>query len=205
MPHLNAIPTVFNPERNCGAVTRAPDHHPCRLAKGHGTVHPGLQRCKHHGGSMPAQVKAAQRETAIRAVERLGIPLGNGDPFVLLEHAVQHGEGQLSASAALVVEAAAKAADPEHATIPIVPLGMAAEMYLDAIRTAGRVGKQAVDAKVADRQQTLDMAMYALLSRFVTELFDRFLPEERRPDAEIWAKSRFLEMAGELETPGRPN
>lgn len=197
---------VFNPEHHCGAATNPLNGAtPCRQPRGMRTDHAGAGHCWLHGGRSANGRKFGQREQAIRAVERLGIPLGNGDPFVLLEHAVQHGEGQLSASAALVVEAAAKVADPEHAADSIVPLAVAAEMYLDAIRMAGRVGKQAVDAKVADRQQTLDMAMYALLSRFVTELFDRFLPEERRPDAEIWAKSRFLEMAGELETPGRAN
>ena len=193
-------------ERSCGATTRAFDHHPCQQPKGHGTSHPGIGACKFHGGSTPTGVKTAQREIALRTLAKLGIPLGNGDPFVLLEHAIQHSEGQLAATAALVVDAAAKvaAADGELG-VPIVALPVAAQLYLEATRAAARVGKSAVDAKVADRQQTLDMAMYALLSRFITELFERFLPEERRPEAEIWAKGRFLELATELELPGRAN
>lgn len=199
------MPIPRNVEDRCGGITRSPDRHPCQLAKGFGTSHAGVGRCKFHGGSTPSGIRTAERELAAAALARLGVPVGNGDPFVLLEHAVQHSDGQLSASAALVVEAAAKAADPDNTESPIVALPVAAQLYLESIRAAARVGKSAVDAKVADRQQTIDMAMYSLLSRFITELFERFLPEERRPEAEVWAKVRFTELAAELEMPGRAN
>lgn len=197
---------VFDPGRHCGAAGHQAGGDPCRLPRGWGTSHPGGGRCKLHGGSTPDGVKSANRELAARAVAKLGIPLGNGDPFVLLEHTVQHAEGNLAATADALV--AAVAYDPKaEGPKPVIPdVSIAAGLYQDAIKTAGRTGKAAVDAKVADRQITVDLAMANLINRFIGELFDRIatlIPREERPVVEVWAKARLEELALEFEHGGR--
>lgn len=47
---------------------------PCGRGAGHGTDHPGVGLCKYHGGSSPAGRKAAQRQMAETAVQRLALP-----------------------------------------------------------------------------------------------------------------------------------
>jgi hypothetical protein len=47
----------------CGAKKR--DGGKCMLAAGQGTTHPGLGKCKFHGGSAPNSVKKAAREAAV--------------------------------------------------------------------------------------------------------------------------------------------
>jgi hypothetical protein len=58
---------------------------PCKLPAGHGTSHPGIGRCDHHGGATPTHKEHAQRLLAERAEQaalaelgRLNIPaVGN--------------------------------------------------------------------------------------------------------------------------------
>lgn len=153
-----------------------------------------------HGGSSPGGIKGGQRELAVKAVAKLGLPLGNGDPFVLLEHTVQHAEGYLAATSAAL--AAIDADDPD--VVPLITdVTIAADLYEEAIRLAGRTGKAAVDAKVADRQVAIDLAMANLLNRFIGEFMDRFVPRDQRPTVELWAKGRFAELAHEYERAGR--
>lgn len=47
--------TVYDPERHCGAKTssKTNDGSPCTHLKGHETDHPGVGRCKYHGGRNP--------------------------------------------------------------------------------------------------------------------------------------------------------
>jgi len=56
----------------CGAKKR--NGAPCQLAPGFGTDHPGIGRCKFHGGSTPNHEKAARNEMARRAVVTYGLP-----------------------------------------------------------------------------------------------------------------------------------
>ena len=44
----------------CGAKRRQGDGAPCTLTAGWGTSHPGIGRCRNHGGSAPSSVKAAE-------------------------------------------------------------------------------------------------------------------------------------------------
>lgn len=209
---------AFDPERHCGGHRPHPRpgpcvtgchsdaaQHQCTKGLGEGTAHVGIGRCKWHGGMAPNANAGAQRELAVRAVTKLGIPLGSGDPFLLLEHTVQHAEGNLAAAAAALVETAGYVeANKADAPKPLIEdIKIAADIYSEAIKTAGRTGKAAVDAKVADRQVAVDLAMAGLLNRFLGELFERFLPKEIRPAGELWAKARLEELAAEYERSGR--
>jgi len=55
----------------CGANTRSGGK--CGRPAGWGTDHPGVGRCKLHGGSTPNHEVAAQKETARQAVERFAL------------------------------------------------------------------------------------------------------------------------------------
>lgn len=47
----------------CGAKRRAGGT--CRMAKGHGTDHPGIGRCKYHGGGLPSHKANAAKQQAV--------------------------------------------------------------------------------------------------------------------------------------------
>ena len=120
--------------------------------------------------------------------------MGSGDPFVLLTKTVSHAEGYLEATAQLAREASS-------AATPVVGLEAIADLYEQAIRTAARTGKAAVDADVADRMATLDERVDSLLWRFVAELLERVVPKAQRPAVEAWASMRLGEIAAEYEHP----
>jgi hypothetical protein len=63
----------------CGALTRRGIS--CKLPAGHGTDHPGIGRCDHHGGATPTHRAHAERvlieraeQDALAELHRLGVP-----------------------------------------------------------------------------------------------------------------------------------
>lgn len=127
----------------CGSRTRAGGK--CQQNRGHRTDHPGLGKCWLHGGRTPNGRKSAQTEAAGIAVVKLGLPLGTGDPFALLETATKYSQGMLEATAAVLVAVVDK-------TRSDISLEAAAKLHVDAIRQGAQTGHQAVTANVADRQ-----------------------------------------------------
>lgn len=57
----------------CGGKTRSGGK--CKLPAGHGTGHPGIGRCDHHGGSTPNHQIHAERVAAEQACARLALPI----------------------------------------------------------------------------------------------------------------------------------
>lgn len=57
----------------------------CKLPAGQGTDHPGIGRCKHHGGNTTSHVKSAQMEVARREVATMGLPREVDPHTALLE------------------------------------------------------------------------------------------------------------------------
>ena len=176
--------------RSCGAHTKSKGT-PCTLVRGWRTDHPGSGNCRWHGGNSPNGKKHAATERAKSAAELLGIPLGNGDPFDLLTSAVQHAQSQLLGSAALVREAI----EAEVGVQSQMDLQAALDFQTETIRSAFRGGKAVVDAKVADRAAVLEDAAFELLKAFLGELLERW-PTAARPEIEVWASQRFLELSG---------
>jgi hypothetical protein len=186
---------VFDPDKHCGGETNALNGAtPCRLPKGTRTDHLHSGHCWLHGGRSPNGKRFAGKEAAGQALAKLGVPVGSGDPFVLLAKTVSHAEGYLEATAQLAREASS-------AETPVVGLEAIADLYEQAIRTAARTGKAAVDADVADRLATLDERVDSLLWRFVGELLERVVPQAQRPAVEAWASVRLGELAAEYEHP----
>ncbi|HET6866297.1 MAG TPA: hypothetical protein VFH80_10250 [Solirubrobacteraceae bacterium] len=58
----------------CGAARKG-DRGPCTRPAGWGTDHPGVGRCKLHGGATPTHQRAAELEIARRECDRLGIQI----------------------------------------------------------------------------------------------------------------------------------
>lgn len=73
---------MFDPDRHCGAHPTHPVKGPCCALKGAGTPHPGIGRCRHHGGLTPRAITAGQAVIEERAMEEarqevrrtLGVP-----------------------------------------------------------------------------------------------------------------------------------
>ena len=173
--------------------------HLCGQAKGKNTAHAGSGHCWLHLGRTDNGEKHAQLERAGRALRLLGVPVGTGDPFRLLAKTVQHAEGYLEATSELL---SAAATDAENgAALPAFAVETASGLYEEAIRIAGRTGKAAVDADVADRLATLDERVDSLLWLFIGELLERVVPKAQRPAIEAWASMRLGELAKEYEHP----
>lgn len=184
----------FDASKHCGALTKHGAGGPCTQSKGQRTGHPGYARCWLHGGRSPNGERQGARLKAEAAIAKLGVPVGSGDPFVLLEKAVQHAEGYLEATGAVLESAAAA-----NAADKTFDVEAAAQLYAEAIRAAARTGKAAVDADVAERRAVLDERAGNLVIRFARELIDRVVPEPQRPALEAWAATRLAEMASEYE------
>jgi len=59
----------------CGAQKRDGTGETCKLRAGHGTDHPGVGRCRRHGGNTDSHRAAAREEIAERAVVTYGLPV----------------------------------------------------------------------------------------------------------------------------------
>lgn len=84
---------------NCNATTKTDANHsdskrgrPCAKTAGWGTTHPGVGRCRLHGGSTPAGVKSAQAQAAELEVANFGLPI-DVDPHTALVMELQRSAG----------------------------------------------------------------------------------------------------------------
>jgi hypothetical protein len=184
---------AYDEAKHCGALTKHGAGGPCTQGKGQRTGHPGQGRCWLHGGRSPNAELAGARAKAAAAVTKLGLPVGTGDPMILLTKAVQHAEGYLEATGAVLAERAGEE------NVKPGDVAAIAGMHAEAIRAAARVGKAAVDADVADRLAALDERTAGLVMRFVGELFDQVVPAKRRPELLAWARGRLAELATEYD------
>jgi hypothetical protein len=76
-------PDATGDDKYCGAKKR--NGGLCDLPKGWGTTHPGVGRCKLHGGSTPNHEKAAQTEIARRECVALGVPIDTTPADALMD------------------------------------------------------------------------------------------------------------------------
>ena len=85
----------------CGGRTRS--GRPCKLPAGHGTDHPGIGRCDHHGGATPTHQVHARRVAAERAVAVFGLPVVTTPEQALVDE-VNRANGHVQWLAARVAE-----------------------------------------------------------------------------------------------------
>lgn len=85
----------------CGATKR--NGGTCSQAAGWGTTHPGIGKCKLHGGSTPNHQRSAQMELARRECVRLGVPI-DMDPGDAMIGLVREAAGNVEFYRSLVAE-----------------------------------------------------------------------------------------------------
>lgn len=83
-----------NGERNYGEDRPIGD--PCRQSPGYKTEHVGTGPCWVHGGNFPWAERQGQMELARQDCDRLGIPVGDGDPIRILRDALREAEGNVA-------------------------------------------------------------------------------------------------------------
>jgi hypothetical protein len=91
----------------CGGRTRS--GRPCKLPAGHGTDHPGIGRCDHHGGATPTHQAHARRVLAEQAVQAFGLPVQTTPERALLD--------EVNRTLGHVVWLGARVAELEPATV----------------------------------------------------------------------------------------
>ena len=138
------------PKKACGAKNR--QGQPCGMGRGKGTDHPGVGRCKWHGGNTPTGKKAAATEKVENTLAALAIPV-EGDPLEVLQAAVEAAHGVLLASRKLL--------EGESTDAKL-------KIYLEGIERAARVAKSAAEAinleeLVRIREREADLLETALM------------------------------------------
>lgn len=86
----------------CGANKRQGEG-TCTQRAGWGTDHPGVGRCRNHGGSTPTHRQHAQEQQARAQAARLGVPVVTTGAAAV-EHALALAHGQMLVAAAVVAE-----------------------------------------------------------------------------------------------------
>lgn len=87
----------------CGAQTKTPNKR-CGRPAGWGTGHPGVGKCKLHGGASPqAEVSGALQLARHEAVV-MGVPIDDRDPWTWLKRCIAIAGGELEYASAMVAQ-----------------------------------------------------------------------------------------------------
>ena len=143
----------------CGARKKTGDT--CRAFAGQGTSHPGVGRCKYHGGSTPTHVAGAAAQEAQTRMVALGAPV-DVEPAEALLGVLRLSSGHV---AWLREEVAAQAslATPEAQVV--------ARLYGEERDRVGRLAKACLDAGVAERQVQLAERYGVALAELLRSVF----------------------------------
>lgn len=93
-------PDTQGADGKCGAHARQSGA-PCKRPAGWGTEHPGMGRCKLHGGNTPNHRKAVQRQQIAVEVSRLGLSVET-TPTAALQDALNRAQADVIALGAKV-------------------------------------------------------------------------------------------------------
>ncbi|MET9339263.1 hypothetical protein [Nonomuraea sp. NPDC003804] len=176
----------------CGGTNRGGQT--CGHPAGWGTDHPGIGKCKHHGGSTPTHKAAAKAEMARRAVATYGLPR-EVDPASALLEEVHRSAGHVAWLEQKVrdldedelvwgvVEEVDKGygeftgTDTTSAAKPNVWL----ELYQKERKHLTDVSKAALAAGIAERQVRLAEQQGALIASVIGRILDDLeLSDEQR-------------------------
>lgn len=138
----------------CGAKTRKGT--PCEQPAGFGTQHPGVGRCRFHGGASPqaelsGQVFLARREAAV-----MGVPL-DIEPHNAILECIRIAAGEVQYASDRIAEL-----EPEQAVVPMtstltrpLDLGKEGESILDTVQEI-KVEQPALHIWIVARRQAMD-------------------------------------------------
>jgi hypothetical protein len=155
----------------CGAKTRAPDGHPCRLPAGAGTGS-RYGRCRFHGGATSAGQKNAAMLEAKAQAARLGTEVSL-DPADALALTVRLATGEVEWLRGRIAQV--------EADDPAANLDALAGALASANERLARISKLASDANVDERRLQLDALVVDRLGAAVTAAIeDARLDEDAR-------------------------
>lgn len=170
--------------RYCGAKKRQSEG-TCTRPAGWGTEHPGIGRCKLHGGKTPDHNKAANVIKAERAVATYGLPRAIAPDQALLEE-VHRTAGHVAWLHQLIgnLEQTGLTQRAENGTTsPAVWM----KLYQDERAHLVKVAASAIAAGIAERQVKLAEQQGALLASAVQRILDalELTPQQRAKVPEV--------------------
>jgi hypothetical protein len=98
----------------CGATKKSGDGH-CKRPQGWGTNHPGVGRCKLHGGASPQAEVTGVVQLARREAVVMGAPIDNLTPEVALLECIRIAGGEVAYASERIAEL-----QPEDAVGPVI-------------------------------------------------------------------------------------
>lgn len=173
----------------CGAKKRS-DGQPCRKFAGEGTDHPGIGRCKYHGGSTSSHKRHAVKVEAARRAPKFGQPRKVLPGEALIEMLwIAYGQVHW-----LQDEIS------KHADMSTFEARVLVQSHKDERDRVAQVAKTALDAGVAERQIRLAEMYGELIARFIRGTLDdlKLTPAQQRRAPGI-VRRRLLALDGGRE------
>lgn len=168
----------------CGATKRDGSGTTCRRPAGWGTDHPGIGRCKLHGGKTESHTRAAQREQAARDVALFGARK-DIHPAQALTELVQWTAGEVDYWRARVAAldedeltwgvVRIKSGGPDQGTTREARPNIAYSMYVDATKRLEAHSVAALRAGVDEKRLQLAEAAGQQLASVVRAVLDQML------------------------------
>src|SRR5262249_51693498 len=134
----------------------------CRAFAGQGTPHPGIGRCKFHGGLTPTHLTSAAGKEAQRRMGKLGAPVDVEPPEALL--------AVLRLSSGHVARLREEVAELDDLSPPEAQVLV--RLYGEERDRVARVAKACLDSGVAERQVRLAERYGRALAEVLRAVFD---------------------------------
>jgi hypothetical protein len=188
--------TPVGHEGKCGGQLKQPKadgRTTCDLAAGYDTPHPGIGRCKFHGGSTPSHVIAAERvqaeQAVLRAQQTYGLPV-DVEPGEALLGLVRVAAGVVAWLGAQVAQLKLDDLTADGRTHPLVAL------YLDERKHLAQVAKDTLAAGVAERRVRLEEAQGQLLVALLERVIRRLGKDPMDPEVREMVREELTAIEG---------
>lgn len=187
----------MQPDAFCRARTQKGKGPPCRRTAGWGTNHPGVGRCKNHGGSSPRAQLSGVIELARREAAVMGVPL-DIDPHEAILECIRISAGEVQYASERIAELEEADAVGAIVTTHERPLKheKGAESYSETVVETMR-GQPAAHIWIEIRHQAMDR-----LAKYSKTALDAGVDERRVRIAEAQAMMLAAAIRGILEDLG---
>jgi len=121
----------------------------CCQTAGWGTSHPGVGRCRNHGGNLPSHTEKAEKEKAMRAVKMFGLPI-EIDPHTALMEEIWRTNGHVVWLGELIAQLDSPDRLKQMTDAGVQP-SVWVKMYEDERAHLVKVSAEAIKCGVAER------------------------------------------------------